>query len=82
MTSPSPYKGTDVVVADVPTEPVRAGSGQTLLRTKPGYEFNHGVQDVPVITSAGVYVTAAQAEKILTLDEPTGLVYKDNQEGE
>lgn len=69
------------------TEPVRPGRGNTLVRTPPGYAHNPGFDDLPQVTTAGVYVTAEQAERLIAESEAIsalGAVYRDttNQEGE
>lgn len=71
-------------ISEPPTAPVHpeGNRGQTLLRTKVGYQYDSGVDDLPVITSGGVYVTAAQADEILSNPASNDVVYKDTKEGE
>lgn len=49
------------------SEPVRpeGSKGQTLLYAYPGYAHDPGFDDLPLVTSAGLYVTADQAARIL-----------------
>lgn len=57
--------------------------GRTRLATRRGYRFAPSDKDLPVITSTGVNVTAAQADAIIAeADGDTeGLVFKvDNTE--
>lgn len=66
------------------TEPVRpeGGKGQTLVRTPVGYAHDPGFDDLPLVTEAGLLVTADQAARIIKESaevSSVGNVYKEGE---
>lgn len=56
-----------------PPAPAQVGKGETLVKTRPGYEFDSGVDGVPTITPTGVLVSKTLATKVADAAEANGV---------
>lgn len=75
--NPSVDDGARLRGGPVSPPPVVPGDGDTLVRTRAGYQFHGTTVDVP-ITSTGVRVTRTQADEIVAEAEKHGeVVYID-----